>query len=83
MLHPIITMKVSLVLEDAGCGPRVIYTSTNPEEARQFYKAHSTPGKIELIINPRADLFRTIKPSPVVEIETAKPVSRRKAETLI
>ncbi len=82
MLHPIITMKVSLVLEDAGCGPRVIYTSTNPEEARRFYKAHSTPGKIELVINPRPDLFRTIKPAPVVEIEAPKPVKRSKEPLL-
>jgi hypothetical protein len=75
-------MKVSLVLEDAGCGPRVIYTSTNPEEARRFYKAHSTPGKIELVINPRPDLFRTIKATPVVEIEAPKPVKRSKEPLL-
>jgi (2Fe-2S) ferredoxin len=75
-------MKVSLVLEDAGCGPRVIYTSTNPEDARRFYKTHNAPGKIELVINPRADLFRTIKPSPVVEVEAPKPVRRAKEPLL-
>ena len=80
-------MKVSLVLEDNGHGPRVLYTSTNPEEARRFYKTYGSPGKLELIINPRPDYSRTIKPqmaAPVAEpelIET-KPTTRRRESVL-
>ena len=82
-------MKVSLVLEDNGHGPRVLYTSTNPEEARRFYKSYGSPGKLELIINPRPDYSRTIKPqmavaAPVSEpelIET-KPAPRRRESVL-
>lgn len=74
-------MKVSLVLEDSGAGPQVIFTSNCADEARRFYKARTAPGKLELIVNPRPDFARTIKASPVVEVPVMeKPVTRRKAE---
>lgn len=74
-------MKISLVIEDTGAGPQVIYTSHEPADAREFFKAHTNPSKLVLVCNPAPDNFRTIRGTPVVE--SVKPVSRRKAETLI
>jgi len=74
-------MKISLVIEDAGAGPQVIYTSPEPADARAFFKAHTNPGKLVLVCNPTPDNFRTIRGTPV--IESVKPVSRRKAEPLL
>lgn len=81
MLYPNIPMKISLVIEDIGAGPQVIFSSTEPADARAFFKAHANPGKLILVCNPSPDNFRTIRGTPVVE--SVKPVSRRKAETLI
>lgn len=71
-------MKVSLVLEDVGAGPQVIFSTSSPEEARQFWKAHTNPGRVYLVCNPSPDNVRLNKcvPQPVVE----KPARQRKAE---
>jgi len=73
-------MKISLVLEDAGSGPRVVYSSTSPEEARKFYKNYTAPGKLELVINPRPEYMRTIR---MVEVPELKPVGKRGKEALL
>jgi len=81
LLYPIIPkMKISLVIEDAGAGPQVIFTSTEPADARAFFKAHANPGKLVLVCNPTPDNFRTIRGTPM--IEAVKPAKRVK-ETLI
>lgn len=73
-------MKISLVLEDVGAGPQVIFSTPNPEEARRFWKAHSAPGRVYLVCNPSPDNSRLNK-GP---IEPPKPVSKRKVtESLI
>lgn len=54
-------MKISLVLEDIGAGPTVIFSGTNPDEAIKFYKARQTPGKLAVVINPPIDRSRKIK----------------------
>lgn len=73
-------MKISLVLEDAGSGPRVVYSSTSTEEARKFYKNYTASGKLELVINPKPEYMRTIR---IVEVPEIKPVTRRKAESTL
>lgn len=73
-------MKISLVIEDAGAGPQIIFTSTEPADAREFFKSHTNPGKLVLVCNPTPDNFRTIRGTPVVE--SVKPAKRAK-ETLI
>lgn len=73
-------MKISLVLEDAGSGPRVVYSSISAEEARKFYKNYTAPGKLELVINPKPEYMRTIRFLEVLEI---KPVARRKLESTL
>jgi hypothetical protein len=73
-------MKISLVIEDAGAGPQIIFSSPEPEDARRFFKAHTNPGKVVLVCNPTPDNFRTIRGTPV--FESVKPAKRSK-ETLI
>jgi hypothetical protein len=79
-------MKISLVIEDTGAGPQVIYTSHEPADARAFFKAHTNPGKLVLVCNPTPDNFRTIRGKTLVETfvetELTKP-ARRAKETLI
>jgi hypothetical protein len=79
-------MKISLVIEDAGAGPQVIFSSTEPADARAFFKAHANPGKLILVCNPAPDNFRTIRGKTLVETfveaEPLKP-ARRKAEPLL
>jgi len=82
-------MKISLVIEDTGAGPQVIYTSPEPADARAFFKAHVNPGKLVLVCNPTPDNFRTIRGKTLVEtfaqtpvVESVKP-ARRAKETLI
>jgi hypothetical protein len=79
-------MKISLVIEDAGAGPQVIFSSTEPADARAFFKAHANPGKLILVCNPSPDNFRTIRGKTLVETfvdaELARP-ARRKAEPLL
>jgi hypothetical protein len=79
-------MKISLVIEDAGTGPQVIFSSTEPADARAFFKAHANPGKLILVCNPAPDNFRTIRGKTLVETfvdaEPARP-ARRKAEPLL
>ena len=65
-------MKISLVLEDVGAGPQVILSTSTPEEALKFYKAHksSRDSVLALIVNPPVELHRKIKaegsaPAPV------------------
>ena len=69
-------MKISLVLEDVGAGPQVIFSTGSPDEARKFYKAHSNPGRVYLVCNPTPEGSKLNKNTP----ELPKPVSRRKAE---
>ena len=54
-------MKISLVLEDIGAGPQIIFSGNNPDEAIKFYKARQTPGKLAVVINPTIDRSRKIK----------------------
>lgn len=73
-------MKISLVLEDIGAGPQVIFSTGSPDEARRFYKAHNGAGRIYLVCNPSPECTKHNKTAP----ELPKPVSRRKAaESLI
>ena len=76
-------MKISLVIEDIGAGPQVIFTSHEPAEARQFFKAHTNPGKLVLVCNPAPDNFRTIRGTPAVEVEPARPARRASKEPLL
>ena len=83
------SMKISLVIEDAGAGPQVIFSSTEPADARAFFKGHANPGKLILVCNPTPDNFRTIRGKTLVEtfsqmpeVEAPKPAKRAK-ETLI
>jgi hypothetical protein len=71
-------MRISLVLEDVGAGPQIIFSSSEPADARDFYKAHDGAGRVFLVINPMEEAFKFNKPK-----ETPKPATRRKAETLI
>lgn len=72
-------MKISLVLEDVGAGPQVIFSTGSPDEARKFYKAHSSPGRVYLVCNPTPEGLKLNKGI----LEAPKPVSRRKAEALL
>jgi hypothetical protein len=83
LLHPNITMKISLVIEDAGSGPQVIFSSPEPADARQFFKTHANPGKLVLVCNPTPDNFRTIRGTPVVEAVAVKAPIRRVKEPLL
>jgi hypothetical protein len=80
-------MKISLVIEDIGAGPQVIFTSHEPAEARQFFKAHANPGKLVLVCNPAPDNFRTIRGKTLVETlvdaEPARPARRASKEPLL
>jgi len=69
-------MKISLVLEDVGAGPQIIFSTGSPDEARKFYKAHNNPGRVYLVCNPTPEGSKLNKVTP----ELPKPVSRRKAE---
>lgn len=69
-------MKISLVLEDVGAGPQIIFSSGQPDEARQFYKAHNSPGRVYLVCNPTPEGSKLNKGV----LEAPRPVSRRKAE---
>lgn len=69
-------MKISLVLEDLGAGPQIIFSTGSPDEARRFYKAHQGAGRIYLVCNPSPECAKLNKPVS----EPPKPVSRRKAE---
>lgn len=69
-------MKISLVLEDLGAGPQIIFSTGSPDEARRFYKAHDGAGRVYLVINPTPENVKLNKPAT----EPPKPVSRRKAE---
>ena len=75
-------MKISLVIEDAGAGPQVIFSSSEPADARQFFKTHTNPGKLVLVCNPTPDNFRTIRGTPAAEVDAPKS-ARRVKETLI
>ena len=83
MLHPIITMKISLVIEDTGGGPQVIFSSPEPADARAFFKAHNNPGKLILVCNPNPENFRTIRGTSVVESVAIKAPIRRAKEPLL
>lgn len=72
-------MKISLVLEDVGAGPQIIFSSSEPADAREFYKAHNGAGRVFLVINPSEEAFKFNKPKET----PAKPAPRRKTETLI
>lgn len=77
-------MKISLVLEDLGAGPQVILSTGSPDEARRFYKAHNSPGRVYLVCNPVPEGSKLNKAQTLVEPFVAeKPVSRRKAEPLL
>lgn len=78
-------MKISLVLEDVGAGPQVIFSTGSPDEARKFYKAHNAAGRVYLVCNPTPEGSKLNKAQTLVETFVAeKPVSRRKAaESLI
>ena len=69
-------MKISLVLEDLGAGPQVILSTGSPDEARRFYKAHNSPGRVYLVCNPTPEGSKLNKGI----VEAPKIVSRRKAE---
>lgn len=71
-------MKISLVLEDIGAGPQVIFSTGSPDEARKFYKAHNGAGRIYLVCNPTPEGSKLNKGT----LEPPKPVSRRKAEAV-
>ena len=59
-------MKISLVIEDVGAGPQVLLSTSSPEEALRFYKAHksSRDSVLALIVNPSTELHRKIKAEP-------------------
>lgn len=69
-------MKISLVLEDVGAGPQIIFSTGSPDEARRFYKAHNAAGRVYLVCNPTPEGSKLNKATP----EPPKPVSRRKTE---
>ena len=69
-------MKISLVLEDLGAGPQVILSTGSPDEARKFYKAHNSPGRVYLVCNPTPEGVKLNK----LPVELPKPLSRRKPE---
>lgn len=69
-------MKISLVLEDLGAGPQIIFSTGSPDEARRFYKSHNGAGRVYLVVNPTPENVKLNKAAP----EPPKPVSRRKAE---
>jgi hypothetical protein len=71
-------MKISLVLEDIGAGPQVVFSTPNPAEALEDYKTRKTVGKLALVINPAVELHRKGERAQVL---TAAP--KRKAATLI
>jgi len=79
-------MKISLVIEDTGAGPQIIFTSHEPADAREFFKAHTNPGKLVLVCNPTPENFRTIRGKTLVETfveaEPAKPARRAKEPLL-
>ena len=80
MLYPNIPkMKISLVLEDVGAGPQVILSTGSPDEARKFYKAHSSPGRVYLVCNPTPEGSKLNKGV----LEAPKHVSRRKVESTL
>lgn len=68
-------MKISLVLEDVGAGPQIIFSTSSPDEARRFYKAHNGAGRIYLVVNPSPECVKLNKPNA----ESPKPASRRKS----
>lgn len=72
-------MKISLVLEDVGAGPQIIFSAGSPDEARRYYKAHNGAGRIYLVINPSPECVKLNRPVS----EPPKPVSRRKAEATL
>jgi len=76
-------MKISLVIEDTGAGPQVIFSSSEPADARQFFKTHTNPGKLILVCNPAPDNFRTIRGTLAVEVEPARPARRASKEPLL
>ena len=76
-------MKISFVLEDIGAGAQVIYSSHSPEEAIQFYKARNTPGKLALVINPRLERSRKIKPENATPVVAVDPEPKRKRQSLL
>jgi hypothetical protein len=74
-------MKISLVLEDIGAGPQVIFSTGSPDEARKFYKAHNAAGRVYLVCNPTPEGVKLNKAqTPVETSEAPKPASRRRAE---
>lgn len=74
-------MKISLVLEDVGAGPQVIFSTGSPDEARKFYKAHNAAGRVYLVCNPTPEGVKLNKAQTLVEASDApKPTSRRRAE---
>jgi len=72
-------MKISLVLEDLGAGPQVILSTGSPDEARKFYKAHNSPGRVYLVCNPTPEGSKLNK----CILEAPKPVARRKLESTL
>lgn len=75
-------MKISLVLEDVGAGPQVIFSSGQPDEARRFYKAHNGPGRIYLVCNPTPEGSKLNK-ATAQPVPAEKPVRQRKAESTL
>ena len=73
-------MKISLILEDTGTGPQVVYSSTNPDEALIEYKTRATTGKLALLVNPRLDYHRK---APKVLATAPAPKTKRATATLI
>ena len=74
-------MKISLVLEDVGAGPQVIFSTGSPDEARKFYKSHNAAGRVYLVCNPTPEGVKLNKAQTPVETFVAeKPASRRRAE---
>lgn len=69
-------MKISLVLEDVGAGPQIIFSTGQPDEARRYYKAHNGAGRIYLVINPSPECAKVNRPVS----GQPKPVSRRRTE---
>lgn len=72
-------MKISLVLEDLGAGPQIIFSTGSPDEARRFYKSHAGAGRIYLVVNPTPEnaKLNKVAAQPVVE----KPARQRKTES--
>lgn len=76
-------MKISLVLEDVGAGPQVIFSSGQPDDARRFYKAHQGPGRIYLVCNPSPENIKLNKGTPAQPQAAEKPARQRKTETTL